>query len=166
MGIDETVARDEITQLCYRYAWALDSRDLDTLVDCFVPGAVTHAFWTESLRGVGVTVLTVGNVLVDLDGPDAARGVVYCTGRVEDPPGSGRIVEQAIVYFDRYARGDDQRWRFVSRRHELFWGVATAERPLDQPPADWPASSTGRGTLPDRLDSWQRFWSPESPNPS
>ncbi len=160
VGIDETIARDEITQLCYRYAWALDARNLDTLVECFVPGAVAHEFWESSLREVGVTVLMVGNVLIDFDGPDAAHGVVYCLGRVEEPVGSGRIIEQAIVYFDRYARGDDARWRFVGRRHELFWGVAASERPLDQPDANWPESSSGRGTLPHRLASWTNFWSP------
>jgi len=160
MGIDETVARDEITQLCYRYAWALDSRDLDSLVACFVPGAVTHDFWDESLHNVGVTVLMVGNVLIDLDGPDTAHGVVSCLARVEDPPGSGRIIEQAIVYFDRYRRDDPGVWRFASRRHELFWGVEAAECPLDQPDAHWPASSTGRGTLPYRLETWRHFWSP------
>lgn len=58
MGIDETVARDEITQLCYRYAWALDSRDLDALVACFVPGAVTRKFWDESLRPIRQTPLS------------------------------------------------------------------------------------------------------------
>lgn len=162
MGIDETVARDEITQLCYRYAWSLDSRDLDTLVACFVPGATSRDFWEESLRGVGVTVLMVANVLVDFDpeSEDDARGVVYCNARVEDPPESGRIVEQAIVYFDRYHRNRAGQWQFVKRRHELFWGVEAAERPLDQPDANWPQSSSGRGTLPHRLESWHRFWSP------
>ncbi len=160
MGIDETIARDEITQLCYRYAWALDSRDLDTLIACFEPGATTRASWDDALHGIGVTVLMVGNVLVDFVAADDARGVVYCVARVEDPPGSGRIVEQAIAYFDRYRRGDDGAWRFVGRRHELFWGVEVAERPLDQPAANWPESSSGRGSLPERLETWQHFWSP------
>ena len=160
MAISETIARDEIRQLVARYAWALDSRDLDTLVSLFVPGAVTREFWDDSLRAVGVTVLLVGNHVIELDGPDVAHGIVYCLGRVEDPPRSGRIVEQAIVYSDRYARGDDGVWRFAGRKHELFWGVPIAERPLDQPDANWPESTTGRGTLPHRLESWQRFWSP------
>jgi SnoaL-like domain len=162
MGIDETVARDEITQLCYRYAWALDSRDLDVLVECFVSDSTSREFWEESLGGVGVTVLMVTNALIDFEAnaPDDARGVVYCNARVEDPPASGRIVEQAIVYFDRYRRGVDGRWRFVGRRHELFWGVEATERPLDQRDANWPESSSGRGTLPYRLETWRRFWSP------
>jgi hypothetical protein len=160
MTLDETVARDDIRQLLFRYAWALDSRDVGTLVSLFVAGTVTHEFWDGVLRDIGVTVLHVGNHLIDFEAPGQARGVVYCLGRVEDPPGSGRIVEQAIVYFDDYRRGDDGGWRFARRRHELFWGVELPHRPLDQPDANWPASPTGRGTLPHRLDTWRSFWSP------
>ena len=35
--LDRLIARDEIRQLAYRYALAVDSRDIDTLVDLFVP---------------------------------------------------------------------------------------------------------------------------------
>lgn len=164
MSVAETVARDEIRQLLFRYAWALDSRDITTLVSLFVDGAVTAEFWDSALREVGVTVLLVGNHIIDFEPhagePQRATGVVYCLARVEDPPGSGDIVEQAIVYFDRYEHDGSAGWRFTGRRHELFWGVEATERPLDQPDANWPQRSAGRGTLPHRLDTWQAFWSP------
>ena len=32
------------------------------------------------------------------------------------------------------------------------------ENPLDLPPAHWPENHTGRGTLPEELESWRRFW--------
>ena len=160
---------EEIRQLALRYAFALDRRDLDALVALFVDDVdagphgtgreALKASFDESLRAVGVTMLFVGNHLVDLDpdDPDRARGTVYCLGRIQADPGSARMVEHAIQYSDRYERRDDA-WQFVGRRHELFWGVELAEQPLAQAPADWPANQVGVGTVPHRYETWQRFW--------
>jgi ketosteroid isomerase-like protein len=167
--IERSVARDEIRQLAFRYAWALDSRDVDTLVSLYVPDvrvsrdewgpAAFRHFWDRTLRALGVTVLQVGNHVVDFDDPTRARGVVYCRGLVQE---AGRVIDQAIVYFDTYEeRGG--RWLFVTRRHELFFGVETALDPYDQPDANWPASNAGRGTLPWNLPSWQAFDGGEPP---
>ncbi len=166
---DDLVAIEEIRGLALRYALAVDRRDLDALVALFVDDvdAGAHgvgrealkASFTESLRAVGVTMLFVGNHLVELDADDhdLARGTVYCLGRIQAGPGSPRMIEQAIQYSDRY-RWSDGEWRFVGRKHELFWGVELDERPLAQPPAHWPASQVGVGTIPHRYGSWQRFW--------
>lgn len=160
---------EEIRQLALRYAFALDRRDLDTLVALFVDDVdagphgrgrlALKASFDESLRAVGVTMLFVGNHLVELDttDPDRARGTVYCLGRIQAEPGSPHMVEHAIQYSDRYQRRDDE-WKFVGRKHELFWGVELTEEPLAQPPADWPANQVGVGTVPHRYEIWQRFW--------
>ena len=166
-GLDDTarvVARDEIRQLAYRYAWAVDTRDLDLLVSLFVPDVrvgrdasgpdALRAFWADSLRAIGVSILFVGNHVVDFDDPDHARGLVYCRGCVEprDGPHPGRLVEQAILYRDTYERRDG-RWLFVRRRHELWYGIETAERPLAQRPARWPrAPRRGRHRALRRAD--------------
>jgi hypothetical protein len=153
--------RDEIRQLAYRYAWALDTRDLDAAADLFVPDLrdrVRDQFET-SMRGVGVTILFVGNHLVDFDADDEARGLVYCRGYIETRDGSepGRNIEQAILYRDRYRRADGA-WRFVGRKHELWYGVETAERPLHQRAAEWPRHHDGVGTVPYGEPTWQAFW--------
>ena len=165
MAVERVVARDEIRQLAYRYALAIDSRDLDLLVSLFVPdvrvgrNATGHAalreFWTNALRAIGVSILFVGNHLIDFDAPTHARGLVYCRGQVQD---GDKWIEQAILYRDTYERRNG-RWLFVRRIHELWYGVETAERPLAQEPANWPAHHVGRGTLPDTLPTWARFWS-------
>ena len=159
-GVDAVIARDAIRQLAYSYAWCLDGRDIDGLVALFVDevradGALRESF-AGQLRALGPTVLFVGNHLIDFDeaDDDLARGVVYCRGYVSEPDG---FVEQMIVYSDRYRRATDGRWRFVGRRHELVYGVRTAEEPFAQEPANWPERSVGTGTLPYRLESWQRF---------
>ena len=154
--------RDEIRQLAYRYAWTLDVRDGDGMAELFTSEVreKNRERFESSMRGVGVTVLFVGNHLIDFDGPDDAHGLVYCRGYIQplDFDGSdGRFVEQAILYRDTYRR-EDGAWRFVRRRHELWYGVETAERPLEQRAADWPAHHDGVGTVPYDEPTWKAFW--------
>jgi ketosteroid isomerase-like protein len=165
--LDRLASIDEIRQLASRYALALDQRDLDALVGLFVDDvrvdadtrgreALRAGLEGEHLRRLGITVLHVGNHVVELDGPDAAHGSVYC--RAELQTDDETWVSQAVHYGDRYERRDG-RWYFRSRRHELLYGVAFGQRPNGQPPADWPANDVGTGTLPQRWDTWQSFWS-------
>ena len=166
---NDWIAYEEIRRLALRYAIAIDRRDLDLLVNLYVDDVrvgskgsdrdVLRADFAAGLRRIGVSMLFVGNHLVELDDtdPDRATGVVYCRARIEAEPDSHRMVEHAIQYTDTYERRDGQ-WYFVRRRHELFWGVELAERPLAQPDANWPAHQVGVGTIPHRYESWQRFW--------
>src|SRR5574337_695615 len=118
-AVERVVARDEIRQLAYRYALAIDSRDIDLLVSLFVPDvrvgrtatghAALRAFWTDSLRAIGVSILFVGNHLIDFEDPNHARGLVYCRGQIQD---GDKWIEQAILYRDSYERRDS-RWLFV-----------------------------------------------------
>jgi SnoaL-like domain len=164
--------RDEIRQLAYRYAWGLDSRDVDAVAALYAPEAdsgdgVGIAAWKSRFRrsmcAVGVTVLFVGNHLIEFEGEDEAHGIVYCRGYIEprDGPHPGRFVEQAILYRDRYRRVEGV-WKFVSRRHELWFGIETAERPLDQRAAEWPKYHDGVGTVPYAEGSWKAFWAEQA----
>ncbi len=167
--IDRLVAHDEIRMLASRYAVAVDSRDLDALVELFVADVrvgrdlVGHEVLRESFRAslsaIGVTMLHVGTHVIDLTGPDDATGLVYCLGQVAD---GDRWVHQSILYRDTYARRDG-RWRFVRRVHELWYGEAAPTNPLEQPPANWPRHADGRGTVPESFPSWHAFWSPPDP---
>lgn len=166
---DDPGTYEQIRRLALRYALAIDRRDLEMLVSLFVDDvrvgrdrsgrvALRETFDAD-LRRIGVSMLFVGNHLIDLDpdDPDRATGVVYCLGRIQPEPGSDRMIEQAIQYEDTYERRDGS-WLFVRRRHELFWGVELAERPLEQAPANWPEHQTGTGTIPYRYDTWTQFW--------
>jgi ketosteroid isomerase-like protein len=162
--VERSVARDEIRQLAFRYALAVDSRDIDLLVSLFVPDvkvgrtgegrdALRHAF-VESLSAIGVSILFVGNHVIDFSDADHATGVVYCRGQIQD---GERWIEQAIQYRDVYERREGE-WLFVRRVHVLWYGVETAERPLDQEPANWPQRHVGRGTVPEDMPTWRAFW--------
>jgi len=161
---ERCIARDEIRQLACRYAAAVDARDLDLLVSLFVPDVrvgrdaagrdALRASFEASLAAIGVSILFVGNHLIDFEDPEHATGGVYCRGQIQD---GERWIEQAIHYADRYERRDGV-WLFARRVHRLWYGVETAERPLAQEPANWPERHAGRGTLPEDWESWRAFW--------
>lgn len=162
-------AHEQIRQLAARYAVAVDARDLDALVALFVDdvrvgrdrtgrAALAEAF-RASLGAIGVSMLHVGTHVIDLVDDDHATGLVYCRADVVE---DGRMVRQAILYRDTYARRDGA-WRFVRRIHELWYGEVLDTNPLDQPPAQWPVRSYGRGTVPESWPSWASFWGGDGP---
>jgi hypothetical protein len=112
-----------------------------------------RASFTEQLRGLGVTILLVGNHVIDVLDDDHATGIVSCRGEME--MGEEWVV-QAIQYHDAYERRDG-RWRFVRRRHLLFYGADMLLRPIGLPPAHWPSSATGKGELPEMFRTWRDF---------
>jgi hypothetical protein len=164
-ALDWLVSHEQIRQLVYRYALAVDSRDLDLLVGLFVDDVQVGAdavgrealrqFFDTSLREIGVSILHVTNVIIDLDGEDSARGTVYCRGEIEV---GDQWVVQNIQYRDRYERRDGA-WLFVRRRHLLWYGADMLQRPIGLPPANWPEHHTGKGELPEAWESWRNFWS-------
>ena len=165
--VEELVARDEIRRLAYRYAGALDRRDIDGLVSLYSPDvrfgdhgegpAACRAFFEKSLAEIGIAVLLVANHLIDFEDSDNATGTVWAHGFVDD--GEEGFIQQLIRYDDRYLRLDDG-WRFARRRHNLWLGWRHGETdPLGQTPADWPSRQVGLGSLPYDEPSWQEFWS-------
>lgn len=155
----------QIRQLAVRYAVAMVSHDAESLGNLYVDDvrvgggrvgreALCEAYFGAALDRLELSVLHVGTHVIDLDAdwPDRARGSVYTLGEIKV---DGRPIRQAICYFDRYARRDGQ-WLFVSRDHQLFYGVAHDERPNHLTPANWPASDAGRGTLPYAWPTWSQ----------
>jgi ketosteroid isomerase-like protein len=164
-AVERLLAFEEIRQLAARYALATDSRDLDALVGLFVDDvqvgrdrsgrdALREAF-DASLRAVGITILSVGTHVIDLVDADHASGHVYCKAEVQD---GDRWVHQAVLYRDTYERREGT-WYFVRRRHDLWYGADVGTSPLGLPPADWPASPVGSGTVPALFPTWDSFWS-------
>jgi ketosteroid isomerase-like protein len=162
--VDRLLAYESIRQLVARYAVAVDSRDIDTLVGLFVEDvrvgdlgtgrAVLRKSFETSLRAIGVSILNVGTHAIDLADEHEASGIVYCKGEIQD---GNRWIHQAIVYDDRYRRVAG-RWYFVRRQHRLFYGAEVGGNPLGLPPADWPERHDGWGTVPEAWDSWRHFW--------
>lgn len=162
--IERLLARDEIRQLAHRYAQAVDARDIDTLVALFVSDVrvgrdqtgseALRADFERQLRGIGVSILFVGNHVIDFDDETAGHGVVYCKAEVQE---GENWSHQAIQYHDTYEKRGN-RWQFVRRKHLLWYAAHQDKNPLDQSPVDWPRGTIGRGTVPECLPTWQRFW--------
>jgi hypothetical protein len=168
---ERLLATLEIQQLAHRYAVYVDARELDELVELFVPDVrvgregrgreALRADFERQLRGTGVSFLQVGNHVVDFEGEDEASGVVYCRGEIQaGGRESTRWIVQLIQYHDRYERREG-RWLFVRRRHLLVYGADLGQSPIGLPPADWPRRQTGWGSVPESLPSWRRFWGEE-----
>ena len=166
--LERLVATDRIRQLASRYAVAMDARDLDELVSLFVDDVqvgrdatgreALRVNFDQQLREIGISILFVGNHVIDFDDDSHARGIVYCKAEIQD---GDRWVHQAIQYRDRYERRNDE-WLFVRRVHLLFYGIAYEPgadlNPLALAPANWPENHAGRGTIPEAWDTWKRFW--------
>ncbi len=163
LDVRRLLALHEIQQLAYRYAYAVDFRDVPlyrTLWAANDPPAAPpeidiHAA-EEMIRQWpyrGPSVLFVCNHLIELDDDDHAHGSVYCIVQV----GWGeRFLDQSVMYQDRYVRENGQ-WRFQTRRHLMWFGVERDAHPFRQPLANWPASPTGRGSLPEAITSFREF---------
>ena len=167
---ERALAHAEIRRLAAAYAFHTDAKDIDALVELYVPDVrissslsgrdALGSLMREALAGVGVTFLNVGTHLIDLAGDgNTASGVVYCKAEIQDGgPHSNRWIHHAIQYHDVYERRDG-RWYFgANRKHFLVYGVEIEPNPLAQPDAEWPSSQVGRGTHPQALASWQDFF--------
>jgi ketosteroid isomerase-like protein len=107
--LDRMESLSEIRQLPYRYALALDSRDMDAVADLFVPDvrvgrdafgrAALHRWYTEAMRASRTTIHQVTNHIVDFDDADRARGVVYCRDQLERPS-TGQWEIGELQYWD------------------------------------------------------------------
>jgi hypothetical protein len=119
--LDRLESLAAIHQLAVRYALAVDSRDLETLVSLFAADVTVgkdrkgrealKVWFARILKGMRVSVHFVGNHVIDFDDPDHARGIVYCQDELERPA-TGQWQQGKIQYWDDYCRVED-RWYFT-----------------------------------------------------
>jgi hypothetical protein len=163
--MQQMVARSELRELVCRYAIAVDSRDIDDLVDLYWPDDGTRtpveyrrrlrSRFDGSLAGVGVSFMNVGTQVVDDLTDSSATGQTYCRSEFAL---DGRWTHQAILYRDRYVRVDG-RWYFHGERgHQLFYGAPHGVDPLLLPPVTQRRDRTGMGEVPGTWPSWAAFW--------
>jgi ketosteroid isomerase-like protein len=173
--LDALISAQQVRDLPARYAAAYARLDAGELVRLYAPDVelldgrrgrpALREHFEAGMRNTGgaglySVILHTGSHLIEFTGTDTAVGSVYCLGEMQRTDGSW--YRQAIIYTDDYTRQDGT-WYFArQRRHELVYGAPPLTRPNHLPPANWPASQTGRGTLPGRWPTWQQFW--ESPD--
>ena len=130
--LEELAARDRIRQLAYRYALAVDGKDLDGVAALFVedvdngrygPGREgVKTFYDHVLRQFHCSMHLVANHYVDFgDPPDTATGSAYCIAKhVYEEEGVDRCYVMHIRYDDQYRRVGDG-WRIAHRHLTLLW---------------------------------------------
>ena len=167
--IDRIESHLAISQLPSRYALSVDSRDLDTLVNLFVPDVecgrwgtgreALKAFYNKAIRDFYRCHHQIVGHVIDFDptNPDAASGKTYCRAEHED---DDQWVVMAICYFDHYQRIDGQ-WYFKSRDERHWYSSDILARPGEPQLQNWDKFTTARfqPRLPDTFAHWTDFWS-------
>lgn len=163
--LDRLESLAEIRQLPYRYALAIDSRDITALADLFVPdvrvGKDQHGrealkeWFGNLLTGPRTSVHLVGNHIIDFDAKDEARGIVYCRDELERPE-RGEWEIGVLQYWDTYRRVDGE-W-CIERRKFHRWYITDA---LTRPAHGLGVGTDGLATsqLPEAFPTWHGYWS-------
>jgi hypothetical protein len=164
--LDRIESLAEIHHLPARYALALDSRDIATLVTLFPTdvrvgvdrsgrGAL-HDWFVDAMSRVHTTVHVVANHIVDFESADRARGVVYCRDEVEYPE-TGEWKVGMVQYHDTYRRTDGE-WLFERRRFHRWYQVDALERPAPGAGIDPGSDPITTSRLPEAFPTWAGFW--------
>jgi len=153
--IERLSAMNEIQQLAYRYAYAVDTRDFPLMLSLWVktpkpaPKPLLDFHYMQNLSTkysrIGTSTHFVGNHIIELDSSDRAHGAVYCHCYVEQ----ATFFEQLIIYKDVYERHEGK-WLFLTRDHLLWWGQHKTN-PMAQPPANWPTAQVGAGNATEKI---------------
>lgn len=153
----------EIRDLTSRYAIAVDSRDITTLVELFVPDVsagrrgrgheALSDYYNVVLRDFKSTIHFVGTHSAHLDSDDAAHGDTYCIAYHEM---TDHWFELALHYDDTYRRVNGV-WLFVGRPVHVWFSdrrIDTQVRP----------NQSVRGTSMPFADSesWRAFWADDA----
>jgi ketosteroid isomerase-like protein len=126
--------KQDITEVCFGYAIALDARDWPALATCFTPDATAHyrsgppsrgypaieARVRSALAPLSASQHLIGNVTVTVDG-DQGEALCYLQAQHVRPgtPGGDRYLVGGR-YLDQFVRTTDG-WRIAVRRLEVSW---------------------------------------------
>ena len=131
--LDELIARQEITDVIYRYARGIDRLDFDLVRSCYHPDAYDDhgalaggvdefiAGAKEFLPKWTATQHFMGNMLIELNG-DRASVETYAVAyhRREDAEGNGKDDTLGIRYVDRFEKREDK-WLIAHRVVATEW---------------------------------------------
>jgi hypothetical protein len=154
----------EIERLSHRYTWCADTRDLESLLELFVPDVDCGRFGVgrDALRDsynivhrqFYRTVHQVTGVLIDLVDDDHATGKIQM--RAEHEVGE-RWVVALMTMMDTYERRDG-RWYFVRRKPERWYSSEILDRPSGPDFTEPMGAAERPSRLPHLQETWATFW--------
>ncbi|MGE0383927.1 MAG: nuclear transport factor 2 family protein [Gammaproteobacteria bacterium] len=163
--IDRVESMAMIRQLPVRYALALDTRNMDDMVELFVDDVrvgrdevgrdALRRYFCRILAIPRTSIHLVANHVVDFDDADHARGVVYCRDQLERPNNRWDVGD--LQYWDTYERRGGM-WYFVRRKFHRWYMVDALTRPSPGAGVNDGTDPLPAGLLPDAWPSWKKFW--------
>ncbi len=132
--LEELAAKQEITEVCFRYGIALDNRDWKTLSTCFtedaqafylsMPACHSYAEIEERVRTalepLDATQHLIANVTAEVNGDEATCICYLQAQHVKTGTSGGDNFTIAGKYLDKFVRTDGG-WRIKDRRLEAMW---------------------------------------------
>jgi len=128
----DLVALEEIRRVKYRYLRCVDLKRWDELADTLTPDATadygTHvysqpltiagrdeivAFMRAKLGPDIITVHFASQPVIDIDGAGRTASGTWCFEDTVIATGHRIVIKGSAFYEDRYARGEDGRWRIA-----------------------------------------------------
>ncbi len=159
--LDRLDSLSQIKQLPARYALAVDTRNIDELVELFVPDVQIgkndsgrdklHDWMSQTLADLDRTIHLVANHVISFEDADHASGVVYCRDEVES---KGQWTLGHLQYWDKYERRSDGRWYIVRRRYTR-WSV---QDNVTRKEVDYNNQGLTTTVIPQAWPSWNQFW--------
>lgn len=141
--------KQEITEVLYRYARAVDRKDFDRVADCYFPDTIDHhggyvgridgliADMKSRHATIDSSIHYITNILIDIDG-DRATAESYCLCYLrqasKDADGAQQRTTIKCRYIDKFERRADH-WR-IADRIVVFDEYAT-EPVIDQTDPSW-----------------------------
>lgn len=131
--LDELLAKQQITEVLYRYCRGVDRLDESLVRSCYHPdasddhgsfqgGIDAYVEWVfRLLRKYDTTFHFLGNVLVELDAPASARSEAYGIAHHRKAGGAPHLnLVTGFRYVDRFERRDGE-WRIAHRVAVTEW---------------------------------------------
>ena len=157
----------DIKLLSFKYAQAIDARDLEAVASLYLADyqdakllsgrsgrEVVKNRLSRIVRLFTTSIHIVGNQVIAMDDEDHARGVVFT--RAEHEVGN-RWVVMVLHYWDKYERRDGH-WYFSLRRPHRLYTTDLLERPTGPLKSRWPGLPAEDAPLPHSYPSWDKFW--------
>jgi len=158
-------SREEIKELASKYALALDTRDLDSLVNLFpedvkvgrneVGRLALKNWFNETLRNQFTgTSHHIGNQIIEFEDDKNAIGVVYSKNEHET---ENEWIIMQMMYWDQYEKIKGS-WYF-KKRLPLYWYATDLNKPpLGDLKMRWPEVDNYEGQFHSLWPSWKEFW--------
>jgi hypothetical protein len=133
----DPAARAAIEQLIHRHAWLIDHGAAGKVAELFTEDGALHGIGSDKLGRPAIAewarqraAMTErrsrhvhGNILIEPEGVDQARGTVIVTLYRHDGAGEASATPLLIgEYADRYHKQADGRWLFAERRFAILFG--------------------------------------------